>query len=151
MDRCMECTQPRCHCGAVCSHLRLLFRVKLPGFLVGLLCFLWPFQRGQHVPYITPDTCIIGFKAAGFLIGGERFLVTSKPLKKPALRHVVVSIPRTMLGLEANGSFRGSECLLVAREVSQDGRTVVIGQRGVDRFIVIKTIDWLVGGDDFLT
>src|SRR5437763_10429288 len=107
----MECTQPRCHCGAVCSHLRLLFRVKLPGFFVGWLCFLWPCQRGQHVPYATPDPCIIGFKAAGFLVGGERLFVTSKPLKKPALIHVVESIP----GTEANGSFRGSECLLIAR------------------------------------
>src|SRR6266478_4953652 len=146
MDRCMECTQPRCHCGAVCSRLRLLFRVKLPGFFVGLLCFLWPFQRGQHVPYITPDTCVIGFKAAGFLIGGESLLVASQSLKKPALRHVVVSIPGTMLGLEANGSFSGSEGLLVAREGRQDGRTVYIGHPGVGRFIVVKTNDLLIGG-----
>jgi hypothetical protein len=79
-------------------------RVKLSGFFVGLLCFLWPFQRGQHVPYTPPDIYIIGFNAAGFLIGCERLFVTSKPIKKPALRHVIVSIPGAMPGLEANGS-----------------------------------------------
>src|SRR5205809_4951339 len=82
-------------------------------FRMDILCSQ---HSGQHVPYATPDTCIIGFKAVGFLIGGERLFVTSKVLEYNALRHVGGSILGTMLGIEANGPFIGSQGLFVARE-----------------------------------